>query len=54
MHVGAIHRAPVDDVGTVDGFGAFLADVAELRRLLEAQLSRAGTASALAAAASSP
>jgi hypothetical protein len=54
MHVGAVHRATVDDVVTVDGFGAFLADVAEFRRLLEAQTVARGTGNALAAAASSP
>ncbi|MNX86491.1 hypothetical protein D3C86_1183770 [compost metagenome] len=37
MHIGAVHRATVDDVVTVDGLGAFLADVAEFRRLLELQ-----------------
>ncbi|MNP11725.1 hypothetical protein D3C76_1039260 [compost metagenome] len=37
MHVGAVHRTTVDDVFTVDGLGAFLADVTEFRRLLEPQ-----------------
>ncbi|MNQ94650.1 hypothetical protein D3C85_1101730 [compost metagenome] len=37
MHVGAVHRTTVDDVFTVDGLGAFLADVTELLGLLEFQ-----------------
>ena len=37
MHVGAVHCAAIDDVGTVDGLGAFLTDVAKFRRLLESQ-----------------
>ena len=37
MHVGTVNGATIDDVGTVDGLGAFLADVAEFRRLLEPQ-----------------
>ncbi len=37
MHVCAVDRATVDDIGAVDGLNALFADVAELRRLLEAQ-----------------
>ncbi|MNF81204.1 hypothetical protein D3C84_634650 [compost metagenome] len=37
MHIGAIHGTTIDDVVTVDGLGAFLADVAKFRRLLEPQ-----------------
>ncbi|MOA24834.1 hypothetical protein D3C78_1455300 [compost metagenome] len=37
MHVGTVHRTTVDDVFSVDGLGAFLADVTELRGFLEFQ-----------------
>ncbi|MNO84771.1 hypothetical protein D3C76_761230 [compost metagenome] len=37
MHVGAVYRATVDDVVAIDGLGAFLADIAKFRGLLESQ-----------------
>lgn len=37
MHVCTVNGAAIDDIGTVDSLGAFLADIAEFRRLLEPQ-----------------